>query len=443
MAEKKKYRQYLNEYWKYRFILSPANGQLPLCLVCKKAFSNEAVKLSILSDHLAKMHSDKVVSLLISQCGKSHTIGEAFVLLPVKEIVSTMLGPAACAMVKSIPLSNDTISRRIHEMAADVEETPLDVLKNTEFVMQIDESTVRDNEALLLASVHNEEVVEELLVEEFFQEKSIPLTNCVPLTTDGAASIIGQYRRFIADLKSAIPGIMAVHCVIHRQHLVAEHLFERLHDSLRYVINVVNKIKAYSLNEHLFCNLCQGHDEEFKRLLHTKVRWLSRGKCLRCFYILFDTVVEFLQPIDPSLCDAIELRRLDVAYFADIFDKLNKSPQEIAREDGDKLQDADLDFFCSHLKQAKEDMQTRFHDLCTLEIPTQLGTQFSEAQAHFQQCGYECFWMKRGFSMVQQLLTKARNKLQICVRGDLRLRLPKMEPDNATLVLSHLAQGSH
>ncbi|XP_066438122.1 beta-1,3-galactosyltransferase 9 [Eleutherodactylus coqui] len=47
-------------------------------------------------------------------------------------------------------------------MAADVEETLLDLLKNTEFVMQIDEATVRDNEALLLAYVRfinwNEEV---------------------------------------------------------------------------------------------------------------------------------------------------------------------------------------------------------------------------------------------------------------------------------------------
>ncbi|KAG9470074.1 hypothetical protein GDO78_018948, partial [Eleutherodactylus coqui] len=60
MAEKKKCQQYSNEYLKYGFIPSPINGQLPLCLVCEKAFSNEAIKPSKLSDHLAKTHSGKV-----------------------------------------------------------------------------------------------------------------------------------------------------------------------------------------------------------------------------------------------------------------------------------------------------------------------------------------------------------------------------------------------
>lgn len=52
-------------------------------------------------------------------------------------------------------------------MAAQIEETLIDELKNTEFVIQIDESTVRDDEALLLAYVcfinKNDEIVEELL----------------------------------------------------------------------------------------------------------------------------------------------------------------------------------------------------------------------------------------------------------------------------------------
>ncbi|KAG9494528.1 hypothetical protein GDO78_002054, partial [Eleutherodactylus coqui] len=405
MAEKK-CRQYSNECFKYGFIPSPTNRQLPLCLACEKAFTNEAMKPSRLSEHLAKMHSDKVgkpisffqglkskfenrstvgkvygtsalnadkgllasfkVSLLIAQCGKAHTIGETIVLPTVKELVTTMLGPDACAMVKLIPLSNDTVSRRIDEMAADVKETLLDVLKNTEFLMQIDEAMVRDNEALLLAYVHfinrNEEVVEELLftrilttntkgssiykrVEEFFQYKNIPLINVLACVTHRVAFMIGRYRGFIAHLKSAIPGIMAVHFVIHQQNLVAKQLY---------------------------------HDEEFERLLlHIEVRWLSRGKCLRHFNKLFDTVVEFFRPIDASLCYSIELRCLEVAYLADIFEKLNKvntKQQEnkmnfIKAKERNNFQDADLDVFCSHLKQAKEDMETRFNDLYAFEIP--------------------------------------------------------------------------
>ncbi|KAG9466569.1 hypothetical protein GDO78_016401 [Eleutherodactylus coqui] len=387
MAEKKKCRQYSNEYLKYGFIPSPTSGQLPSCVVCEKAFSNETIKPSRLRDHFAKMHSDKAgkpisffqglmskfencstigklfgksslnadkglltsykVSLLIAQCGKSHSIGETLVLPAVKEIVSTMLGPDTCAIVKLIPLSNDIVSRRIDKMATDVEETLLD-------------------------------------------------------------------------------------------NIVAKHLCERLHDSLCYIIiNAVNKIKEHSLNERLFRKLSQDHDEEYEcLLLHIEVRWLSRRKCLRHFYKPY------------------------------------------------KLRDADLDVFCSHLKQAKEDMQTRLHDLCILEIPTRVLNPFSadagefhprsqeelidlkhdsEAQALFQKCGYECFWVKvknsypilwqevkllvlafpstylveRSFSVVQQLLTKVKNKLQICVGGDLRLRLTKIEPDIVRLASAY------
>ena len=79
-------------------------------------------------------------------------------------------------------------------MASDVEKTLCSILKTTEFSLQIDESTLPGNEALLLAYVrfiHEEIMVEEMLfaralvtdtkgesiykvVENLFQEKEIP-----------------------------------------------------------------------------------------------------------------------------------------------------------------------------------------------------------------------------------------------------------------------------
>ena len=57
-ALKKKCRQYSVEYLKYGFIQSPTNPQ-PMCLVCKKNFSNETMKPSRLLEHLQKIHPDK------------------------------------------------------------------------------------------------------------------------------------------------------------------------------------------------------------------------------------------------------------------------------------------------------------------------------------------------------------------------------------------------
>ena len=48
-----------------------------------------------------------------------------------------------------------------------------------------------------------------------------------------------------------------------------------------------------------------------------------------------------------------------------------------------------------------------------------------------------------GFSCVNQLLTKYRNRLDIVKRGDLRLALSNLEPDIKKLASQHQAQGSH
>ena len=93
--------------------------------------------------------------------------------------------------------------------------------------------------------------------------------------------------------------MIAVHCVIHRQHLVAGNLSERLFQSLQHAIRSVDKIRNNSLNDRLFNQLCVANDEDFNRLIfHTEVRWLSKGNCLTRFYNLFDSVVEFLENKD-------------------------------------------------------------------------------------------------------------------------------------------------
>ncbi len=53
-VNQKKIRQYSVEYLKLRFITSPNNIQKPLCLICDKEFSNEAMKPSRLKIILIK-----------------------------------------------------------------------------------------------------------------------------------------------------------------------------------------------------------------------------------------------------------------------------------------------------------------------------------------------------------------------------------------------------
>ncbi|XP_037122184.1 protein ZBED8-like [Syngnathus acus] len=370
---KKKCRQYSVEYLKYGFVAAPHNQQQPMCLLCDRVFSNEAMKPSRLLEHLKKMHSDKAdknlaylqslrdngisqqstdglrasynISLLIARSGKPHTIGEELILPAVREVLHTVLHKSPDQIIKAIPLSDNSVQRRIDEMAENIEETLCNMLRTTEFSLQLDESTLPGNESLLLAYVRfvkDESLVQELLfarqletdtkgesvfrvVDDFFKEKDIPLSNILACATDGAPSMVGRHRGFISFLKKAVPGVLTVHCVIHRQHLVAKNLSGRLHKSMSTVITAINKIKAHALNSRLFRQLCTDNDEEFERLvLHTEVRWLSKGNCLRRFYSLFDTVVEFFQDSNSVLCDELRNMKHDIAYLADIFAKFNE-----------------------------------------------------------------------------------------------------------------------
>ena len=118
--------------------------------------------------------------------------------------------------------------------------------------------------------------------------------------TDSAPSMVGPHRGFLSYLKNAIPKVIAVHCVIHWQHLVAKKLSEKLHESLSTVIIAVNKIKVNALNSRLFHQLCIENDEDFQWLLiHREIWWLSKGNCLKRFYTLFNSVLDFLSRIQP------------------------------------------------------------------------------------------------------------------------------------------------
>ena len=136
--------------------------------------------------------------------------------------------------------------------------------------------------------------------------------------------MVGRNCGFITYLKRKVLDIFTIHCVIHRQHLAAKHLRNRLHKTLEIVIKTVNWIKAHSLNCRMFRQFCHENEKDFERLLlHIDVHWLSKGKCLRRFYDLYDTVLDFFKfkVLDEKMSTDLESRRVDVAYLSDIFSK--------------------------------------------------------------------------------------------------------------------------
>nr|XP_042912055.1 SCAN domain-containing protein 3-like [Parasteatoda tepidariorum] len=128
-------------------------------------------------------------------------------------------------------------------MAADVESKLIKFMREGKFALQIDDSTVIDNKAIVLAYVR------------FINE------NVSACATDGAPAMSGRHTGLLAHLKKEVPAVITIHCVIHCQHFSAKQLSGALHDTLQFVISGINKIKADSLNGRLFRELCRENDE--------------------------------------------------------------------------------------------------------------------------------------------------------------------------------------
>ena len=56
------------------------------------------------------------------------------------------------------------------------------------------------------------------ILKDYFMDKVIPLSNIISVATDGAPAMVGRYRGIISFLKENVRGVLAVHCVIRRQH---------------------------------------------------------------------------------------------------------------------------------------------------------------------------------------------------------------------------------
>ena len=89
------------------------------------------------------------------------------------------------------------------------------------------------------------------------------------------------------------------------------------------------------MHDRLFRQLCVENDENFNRLLlHTEVRWLSKGLCLDRFYKLFKSVLQFLENNNDALRVNLTNSENDIAYLTDLLKKINETNLELK---GDEL----------------------------------------------------------------------------------------------------------
>lgn len=145
----------------------------------KRLLSNQSTEASIftkLSSVSEKaQEASYTVAELVAQKMKSHTKAESIILPACCEIVKIMFGEECEKEVRKIPLSNNTISRRIEDMSKDVEIQVNEKLKAVDFfALQLDESTDITGKPQVITFVRF--ICENELIEQFLFCKDLPGT---------------------------------------------------------------------------------------------------------------------------------------------------------------------------------------------------------------------------------------------------------------------------
>uniref|UniRef100_A0A6P7HAE6 General transcription factor II-I repeat domain-containing protein 2A-like n=1 Tax=Diabrotica virgifera virgifera TaxID=50390 RepID=A0A6P7HAE6_DIAVI len=161
----------------------------------------------------------------------------------------------------------------------------------------------------------------------FVEQYELPIYKLVCIIiTDGAPSMTGVNNGFVALCRANedFPWFFSLHCIIHQQVLCSKIL--NMDDIMKITTKIVNSIRARSLQRRLFKAQVEASDsaEHTDLLLHTDVRWLSRGKFLDRFQELLPEIISFLEELgDDTHLLQNEKWLSDVTFLSDLTNHLN------------------------------------------------------------------------------------------------------------------------
>ncbi|XP_053431246.1 protein ZBED8-like isoform X2 [Nycticebus coucang] len=385
-----KKRKYSEDFLQYGFTsIITAGIEKPQCVICCEVLSAESMKPNKLKRHFdskhpsfaskdinyvrskadglkkarlgtgGKYHKENVaaveasylVALRIARAMKPHTIAKDLLLPAAKDFVRVMIGDEFVTKLSAISLSKDTVRRRIDDMSADILDQVIQEIKSAPlpiFSIQLDESTDVANCSQLLVYVryiNDGDFKDEFLfckplemtataydvfnmVSSFLKEHKISWEKVCGVCTDGAPAILGCQSEFQRLVLNESPKVIGTHCMIHRHILAMKTLPQELREVMKSIVSSVNFLKASTLNNRLFSQLCSELDAPNNALLfHTEVRWLSGGKVLKHVFELRDELKTFFNQKGRPQFEALfsnncELQK--IAYLVDIFAILNE-----------------------------------------------------------------------------------------------------------------------
>jgi hypothetical protein len=140
--------------------------------------------------------------------------------------------------------------------------------------------------------------------------------------------MVGSIRGFASLAKKENPDVVTIHCFIHREMLVLKTLGDDLKKVLNDTTKMVNFIKQRPIHSRMFKKLCENLDTQHVHLLlHTEIRWLSRGRVISRVFELKGELQHYLQENSkPDFAKCFEDKEWleKLTYLADIFHHMNQ-----------------------------------------------------------------------------------------------------------------------
>uniref|UniRef100_A0A665UD10 HAT C-terminal dimerisation domain-containing protein n=1 Tax=Echeneis naucrates TaxID=173247 RepID=A0A665UD10_ECHNA len=236
-----------------------------------------------------------------------------------------MIGEAAAKKLLTIPLSNDTVSHRIADMASDIQQQLIERVKSSPFSsLQLDESTDATNAALLLLFVRY--LWDSSLHEDILFCGELPTRT----TAQECFRCIDNYfseNGLDRQILDRAPEAKWTHCFLHRESLAAKNMSPEFHGVMDVSVKTINFIKNNALKSRCFTKLCEDIEADHIQLLyHSEVRWLSRGLVLKRLFELRNEVFSFLTEKKSPLAHYYANTKFtaQLAYLCDIFTLLNQ-----------------------------------------------------------------------------------------------------------------------
>jgi hypothetical protein len=290
-----------------------------------------------------------IIAFNIARAKRPYTDGE-FIKKNIGQVISALdpENKKLHKLIEQIPASRHTVERRISVISDDVVSTlQNDVMNCSALSLALDESTDIEDKPQLAIFVryvtNNVDVKEELLdlvalkdttkgsdiknaLDAALEALSVPIKKLVSVATDGAPAMRGATKGLLGLLNAdaLYPNFIPVHCIIHREHLVAKYFkFDHIMD---VVLKIVNYIRSSAKTHRQFKAFIQElENDELPDDVSwfCLVRWLSVSNVLAKFFNLMEPIKQFVNEkgkFFPELEDTKWL--VDMAFFTDIVQHL-------------------------------------------------------------------------------------------------------------------------